>query len=329
MAGNARIRGGADFNSRFNLQALGGIENFDLAGAPATHLTEVSIDEASKTDTGIFAMADWTPVARLTTSVGLRADRVSVRTNGGFFGDRSQDDTAFSGLAAATLALAPSLTATLQGARGFREPSLSDRYFRGVSGRGFVVGNPDLESETSTQFDGALRWQRGSRSIAVLGYHYTIFDLVERFRAGTDFNFRNRGEAEVKGLELELASGLPYGFGIQLNGALARGEAVDDDAALDDIAGPNLHAALRWAGSSSSAFVHVFVVGEDDRPGPVETNRAGYTTADLGFGWSFSRAAELRLQVRNVFDKRYPGSTDATGARAPGRCGPIGLTGSL
>ncbi len=329
MTGNARFRGGADFNSRFNLQALGGIENFDLAGAPTTRLDEVSIDEASKSDTGIFVMADWTPVARLTTSVGLRADRVAVRNNGGFFGDRSQDDTAFSGHVGATFALAPSLTATLQGARGFREPSLSDRYFRGVSGRGFVVGNPDLESETSTQFDGALRWQRGSRSIALLGYHYTIFDLVERFRAGTDFNFRNRGEAEVKGLELEFASALPYGFGILVNGALARGEAVDDNANLDDIAAPNLHAALRWAGSRSSAFAHVFVVGEDDRPGPVETTRAGYTTADLGFGWAFSRAAELRLQVRNIFDKRYPGSTDANAALAPGRSLMIGLNGTL
>jgi outer membrane receptor protein involved in Fe transport len=329
MAGNARFRGGADFTSRFNLRALGSIENFDAAGAPTTRTGEVSIDDASKTDTGLFAMADWTPLARLTTSAGVRIDRISVRNSGGFFGDRERDDTAFSGHAAATLTLAPSLTATLQGARGFREPSLSDRYFRGVSGRGFVVGNPELEPEKSTQFDGALRWQRGSRSVALLGYHYTIEDLVERFRAGADFNFRNRGEAEVKGLELELASALPLGLALQVTGAIARGEAVDDDAPLDDIAAPNLHAALRWAGRSGSAFLHVFVVGEDDRPGPVETTRAGYTTADLGFGWTFTRAAELRLQVRNVFDKLYPGSPDANAALAPGRTLMIGLGGTM
>ncbi|HEX6099862.1 MAG TPA: TonB-dependent receptor [Thermoanaerobaculia bacterium] len=329
MAGKARFRGGVDFTSRFNLRALGSIENFDLAGAPTTRTEEVSIDDASKTDTGLFAMVDWTPLARLTTSAGVRVDRVAIRNNGGFFGDRSRDDTAFSGHAAATLGLAPSLTATLQGARGFREPSLSDRYFRGVSGRGFVVGNPELEPETSTQFDGALRWQRGSRSLALLGYHYTIHDLVERFRAGADFNFRNRGKAEVKGLELELASELPLGLALQVTGAIARGEAVDDDAYLDDIAAPNLHAALRWAGRSGSAFVHVFAVGEDDRPGPVETTRAGYTTADLGFGWTFTRAAELRLQVRNVLDKRYPGSADANAALAPGRTLMIGLGGRM
>lgn len=329
MTGSGRLRVGADFTSRFNLHAVGLVQNFDAGDAPATRIDEVSVDDARKTDTGVFALYDWTPVARLTASAGIRADRVSVRNEGGFFGDQSRSETAFSGHAAATLSLAPNLTATLQGARGFREPSLSDRYFRGVSGRGFVVGNPDLEPETSTQFDGALRWQHGSRSIALLGYHYTIHDLVERFRNGLDFNFRNRGEAKVKGLELELASQLPLGLALQLVGAIARGEAVDDDTPLDDIAAPNLHAALRWAGRSGSAFLHVFAVGEDDRPGPVETARDAYTTADVGFGWRFTRAAEVRVQIRNIFDERYPGSADANAALAPGRSLTIGLGGTL
>lgn len=329
MTANGRLRAGADFTSRFNLRALGSIENFNASDAPATRLDEVSIDDARKSDTGIFALYDWTPMARLTTSAGIRADRVSVRNEGGFFGDRSQSDTAFSGHAAATFSLASNLTATLQGARGFREPSLSDRYFRGVSGRGFVVGNPDLEAETSTQFDGALRWQHGSRSLALLGYHYTIHDLVERFRNGADFNFRNRGKATVRGLEIEFASALPLGLALQINGALARGEAVDDDAPLDDIAAPNVHAALRWAGRNGSAFLHLFAVGEDDRPGPVETARDAYTTADVGFGWRFTRAAEVRVQLRNLFDERYPGSADANASLAPGRSVTIGLGGTL
>ena len=326
---NGRLRAGVDVARRFNLRALGDVRNFNAQDAPTITTTEVSIDDATKNDAGLFALYDWSPVSRLTASGGIRADRVDIRNRGGFFGDRSVTDTAFSGHAAATLTVAPNLTATLQGARGFREPSLSDRYFRGISGRGFVVGNPDLDPETSTQFDGTVRWQHGRRSLALLAYHYTIHDLVERFRAGNDFQFRNRGEAKVKGIEIEMASELPHGFGLQINGAFARGQAVDDNAPLDDIAAPNLHAALRWAGRNGSAFVHLFAVGEDDRPGPVETRRDGYTTADVGFGWSFTRAAELRVQVRNVFDKRYPGSADANAALAPGRSLTIGLGGTL
>lgn len=328
MGSNGRLRAGGDVTSRFNLRASGEIRDFNAQDAPTTRTTEVSIDDARKTDTGLFALCDWTLFPGLTASGGIRVDHVSVRNRGGHFGERSNTGTAFSGHVAATFAVAPTLTATLQGARGFREPSLSDRYFRGVSGRGFVVGNPDLDPERSTQFDGAMRWQRGRRSIALLGYHYTIRDLVERYRAGADFRFRNRGKAEVKGLEIELASELARGFGLQINGALARGEA-DDNTPLDDIAAPNLHAALRWAGRRGSAFVHLFLAGEDDRPGPVEAPRDAYTTTDIGFGWSFARAAEVRVQVQNVFDERYPGSADANAALGPGRSLMIALAGTL
>ena len=46
----------------------------------------------------------------------------------------------------------------MQVARGFRDPVLSDRYFRGPSGRGFITGNPDLDPETSVQFDVGVRY---------------------------------------------------------------------------------------------------------------------------------------------------------------------------
>ena len=42
---------------------------------------------------------------------------------------------------------------TAQVARGFRDPILSDRFYRGPVGRGFIEGNPDLKPETSLQFD--------------------------------------------------------------------------------------------------------------------------------------------------------------------------------
>jgi iron complex outermembrane receptor protein len=78
-----------------------------------------------------------------------------------------------------------SVSGTLQYVRGFREPTLSDRYFRGVSGRGFVVGNPDLRPERSDQFDLALRAAFSERArIALYGYLYRIHDVIELLREG-------------------------------------------------------------------------------------------------------------------------------------------------
>lgn len=324
-----RFRAGTDMTSRFNLRATGETRNFNVEDLPTTRVTDISIDDARKTDTGLFALYDWMAFQRLSASAGIRADFLAVRNRGGYFGDRSRTDTAWSGHAAITARLAAMLTLTMQGARGFRDPTLSDRYFRGVSGRGFVIGNPDLDPERSTQFDGALRWRHGRQSMALLGYHYSINDLVERYRAGADFQFRNRGRAEVKGLEIELASELPRGLALQISGAFARGEATDDNTPLDDIAAPSFHAALQWGGRRGSAFIHLLVVGEDDRPGPVEVRRDGYATADIGVGWSLGPAAKLRLQVRNAFNENHPGSADANAAPAAGRFVTIGVGGTL
>lgn len=326
---SGRLVAGADFNSRFNLRATGFVQAFNASDSATTRTSEVSIDDAVKRDTGLFVIYDHDLASKVVLSGGARVDRVTVDNSGGFFGDRSRQDTAFSGFASVTATLAPSWTATLQASRGYRDPTLSDRFFRGVSGRGFVVGNPDLDPEHSLQFDGGLRWHSGQRSFAILGYHYRITDLVERFRVGNDFNFRNRGEAEVKGVELEMATPLARRFSLEANMTFARGEVLDDDAALDDIPGTNAHVGLRWAGNSFSAFVYGFVFAEDDRPGPVETIRPGYATLDAGFAWHPLPAFEARMYVRNLGDRQYAGSPDANASFAPGRSISITLGGRL
>jgi iron complex outermembrane receptor protein len=254
---------------------------------------------------------------------------VDVHNRGGFFGDRSRLDSAFSGYAAVRFTPVPAWTATIQASRGYRDPTLSDRFFRGVSGRGFVVGNPDLDAERSRQFDTSLRWQRGPRSVSVFGYHYRIRDLIERYRAGSDFRFRNRGEAEVKGVELEAATPLPYRFSLHAAATIARGEVLDDNAPLDDIAMPNGHVALRWSHRRAVAFAHAFFFAADNRPGPVETDRSGYTNLDLGLSYRLSPRLVARVVGKNVTDVRHPASADANAALAPGRSISIAIDGSF
>jgi iron complex outermembrane receptor protein len=319
MTGSGRLHAGVDWVTRFNLRA----EN------ETGVLHEVSIEDASKRDLGVFAIYDWHAAAFLSFSAGARVDHVQNETaGGGYFGEQSRSDTAPSGYVSASFTPRPSTTATLQVSSGYRDPTLSDRYFRGVSGRGFVTGNPELDPERSLQFDGALRWQSGQQSFALLAYQYRIENLVERYRSGADFQFRNRGEAVVRGAEVEFATPLPARFSLALSASVARGEA-DGETPLDDIEAPNAHAALRWSNERLSAFLHGFVYARDDRPGPVETERPGYATFDLGFGWRIIEAAELRLHVRNLADRTYISSADAEAAYAPGREIMIGLNGKL
>jgi outer membrane receptor protein involved in Fe transport len=306
-AGRSRINTGVDFVTRFNVRSPG------------------SLDDADRYDAGVYASWSGTMSPVLQLAAGARADYVASRNRGGFFGDRSRKDVAPSGFVAATGGPFRGVTATLQVASGYREPSLSDRYFRGVSGRGFVTGNPELEPERSTQFDAGLRWSSARSRVALYAYDYRIRNLVERYRDGADFFFRNRGEADVRGLELEVGTRLPMHLDLQLGASIAKGEDAGTHAALDDIAPRTLQGSLRWAAERASVFVTAIAYARDDRPGPVETVRPGYAEIDAGAGWRVHPLLEVRVVVRNLTNADHFGSADAVAALAPGRSVMIGL----
>ena len=322
-----RLQLGAEAVSRFGLEAVAGRNSFDAAGNPTTRDRSSAVEDARRLDTGLFVAYDRAAGSRTLLSAGLRGDRVESRNTGGFFGGRKADHSAMSGFAALTASLPSNLTASFQVARGFRDPLLSDRYFRGPSGRGFVTGNPDLEPETSQQYDGSLRWLVGRGSVAVFGYLYRIDELIERYREGEDFFFRNRGEAEIQGVELEAQTPLAAGFSLELAASWSRGEA--DGEPIDDIAATGGFGTLRWAAERGFVYLRGASFLEDDRPGPIEVARPGYTTWEMGAGWHLSNFAELRLVGRNLTDRRFRESADETATLARGRSFTLGLVGRI
>ena len=177
--------------------------------------TNVSVDDARRVDTGVFVQLDSAMATTAHVSGGVRFDRVTTRNEGGYFGDRSTAHGAAAGFAALTMGPFSGFSVTGQVSRGFRDPVLSDRYFRGPSGRGFITGNPDLEPETSVQVDFAARYTRGRAQLAAYAYQYRIDDLVERYQPEIDFFFfRNRGRARIRGYEFEACSEFGTGYAV-------------------------------------------------------------------------------------------------------------------
>lgn len=318
---------GLEVFSRFGLEAVAIQENYDTAGNLASRSRGLAIEDASQLTQGLFATWQRPVAAKALFSAGLRGDRVETENTGGFFGDCSTDNDALSGHVALTTGPFAGVTTTLQVARGFRDPTLSDRYFRGPSGRGLIIGNPDLEPEDSLQYDASVHWAVGSGSVALYGYFYQIDNLIERYRPVRDFLFRNRGEAEIQGIELEAQTPLVAGLNLEVAAAWARGEALDDNLPLADIAPTGGSTTLRWAGERGFAYLRTAAYMEDDRPGPAEVSRPGYTTVDLGTGWRVFEELEVRVVGRNLTDRRYRDSADEVASLARGRSYSVGLVG--
>ena len=206
----------------------------------------MSVDTANRTDTGAYVSIDTALAPAFVFGAGLRGDYVTTKNSGGYFGDRSTGNGAFSGFASATLGSFKGFSLTAQIARGFRDPVLSDRYYRGPTGRGFITGNPDLDPETSVQGDLALRYVAPRVRVAAFYYEYRIHDLIERYSTATDFFFfRNRGTARVRGFEVEGQADLGAGVSLEIATQVAEGRALDDNAYLDDISPVTFSAVVR------------------------------------------------------------------------------------
>jgi outer membrane receptor protein involved in Fe transport len=322
LMGVARVEIGVDVNGRYGLRALDIMENYGLDGTRVLYTENVSVDSARRVDTGVYASVEAAPVAMISLAGGLRGDYVTTRNTGGFFGDRSTSNGAGSGFVALTAGSFRGFSTTVQLARGFRDPVLSDRYFRGPSGRGFITGNPELDPETSLQLDLGLRYTSSRVRAATYFYHYRIDDLIERYEAQTDFFFfRNRGRAQLRGFEVEAQASLGWNTTLESAFQIARGRALDDDTYLDDIAPETLSIQLRKAFSLRNAFVQLRTAwyADDNRPGPTEIAVPGYTLVDAAGGLSVADYLELRLSARNLLNELYTASQDARTVPAPGR----------
>jgi outer membrane receptor protein involved in Fe transport len=315
-----RLDFGLDWNGRYDLAAEDVIIDFDIAGNEISRDVNPTIEDAARNDTGLFLAAEGSVHPVVTVAGGARVDRVTTRNTGGYFGDRSTSNSAFSGYASASFGSFSGFSFTAQLSRGFRDPVLSDRYFRGVTGRGFITGNPDLEPETSLQADFGLRYTRRDFRSAFYLYQYRIDDLVERYEDGEDlFFFRNRGRARIRGVELELQAELPRELHLELVFQSQDGRALDDDAPLDDLSPITFLFQLK-KDLGERAFVQGrgAFYAEDDEPGPTEVETPGYAVFDLSAGYRLAERVELRFLGRNLFDASYPVSADARAVLAPG-----------
>ena len=323
--GRVRLHVGADVQGRYGMEALDTTIAYNLAGAVTSTTSTVSVESAHRTAFGLFAEGNAQVARQVRLSGGVRVDSVRNTNVGGYFGDRSVSNSALAGLFAVTATPMDRLTLTGQVSRGFRDPTLSDRFYRGPVGRGFIEGNPDLEPETSLQFDVTARYVVGPVRVAVAGYRYRINDLIERYAAQpTLFLYRNRGRADLHGVEVEAQTVLSYGFSIEATAETSRGRDAMDGTPIDDIAPAALSMTVRHqVRSRVTSYFRVKAVGAHDAAGPSEVATVSYTLADAGVGWYVARHLELRGVLRNLFNDAYQSSAGPRWVFAPGRRGSV------
>ena len=315
-----RLELGFDVNGRYGLHSENTTRSFNAGTRPTNTQVAASIEDASRVNLAPFLSAEVTVNSHLSLWAGGRWDQVAS-TSRGLLGDFTRTGRALSGYLAVVGRPLPPLQLTAQLSRGFREPTLSDRYFQGVSGRGLVQGNPHLAPETSRQWDVSARWSGTGWRWDLFFYRYSIRRLVERFEgAPRRFFFRNRGSALLSGAEVELHRQLGEGLSLGVGGQASRGRTRADGNPLDDVPAPSLTLIVgKTLGSRSHLRLQGRTFARDSRAGPTETPTPGFATLDFSWSWLLDSQTQLRFLARNLTDKDYPASPDRWSVPAPGR----------
>jgi outer membrane receptor protein involved in Fe transport len=328
IAGPVLLTLGADVQGRYGLTADDTTIAYALSGRIASIQANPSIASAHRTGVGIFGEASAQLARRIRISGGLRGDTVRNTNIAGYFGDRQVNNAAAAGLASATFVLTSRTTATAQIARGFRDPTLTDRFYRGPVGRGYIEGNPELRPETSRQVDVTARWDSSRVQLAAAFYDYRIANLVERYVVGgTNFFFRNRGAARLRGAEIEAHAALRDGFAVEMSSQISSGKDAGTGAPLDDIAPRAAIIVLRHrARTFLDSYLRAAAIARHAAAGPSEVPTPGFVAIDVGAAWHRSSRFTVRGVARNLLDQKWYSSAGPRWVYAPGRNGSLTFT---
>ena len=286
-------------------------------GPPMTSVDSTpSIPNATYQSIGAFAQADWQVTNRASLILGARWQNVRAETketpglSEPLVGESDQTV-----VAALNALYSVTRNVTLIGTvgRAFRSPNLVERFFSGPTPEGgaFQVRNPNIEPETSLNFDLGVRYQDRRFSFEGFFFHNTIRDGIRIAATGDSImglpTFWNTNVDKLRFLGLELAGEalLPYGFLVRANYTHFDTKDVNDpENPVGDGYDNKLVARVRYTHPTNRLFAEyefrwngergdVFTVATP----PVGDVLPAFTTHSIRAGWVFFQRGMLQQRI--------------------------------
>lgn len=214
-------------------------------------------------------------------------------------------------------------------AQGFRVPNLTEKYIGTVMGQssGTTWGNPDLDPETSNNFEIGVRYNPDNLNLDA-AFFYSVADnyIASLPIAGTgDYRYSNVAEARTFGSELTASYRFVTAFGdVTPYASLTWMRRRYDDGnnwKTYDTATP------AWVGRYGVRYAKALAEDLDFRAdvygrsqsetvyrsagGTSDYDLGGFTTANVAVGFDFGPEKQFSVlaEVLNIFDKRYQYNT--------------------
>ena len=207
---------------------------------------------------------------------------------------------------------------------GLRFPNLSERFFTGTTGRGGVIGNPDLDPEGSLTADLGLRWYGSQTFFSAQVFHQAIDDYIERIEIDDDLlTFVNLTSGTIVGFEIEGFHQLSDTWQLNWSGHLLDGED-DDDNPLADVPADRLQLGVTYSQGPWEGRLQLQQRASKNDPGSGELPIPSAQLVSASLSYRLRSDLALTLRGRNLLDEEYFNSADDKSPLAAGRS--IGLS---
>ncbi len=350
------------FNTDFSTTAITLVLPFPPFEIPIVEFTDdrANAPNAENESWGAFAQAELAATDRFAVTAGARYQSVETRaepTAGWDIAGLDFDDDATVGSVSLLYQVTEELRLYGSFGTAFRAPNIIERLFNGPTpeGGGFQILNPDLDSETSENFDLGVKYRRANALFELTLFRNDIEDgIVQHFLtaeeiaalppdlqeeievtgAGFVVQQRNADRLRYEGLEASVGYRAPWDLSLGANYTYLDADRLDSpNPPTGDTYSNKLNAFARWEPAARPFWVEYRLRhnGDDDlalQPGePVPVVGAtlpSFTVHVLAGGWTFlerdRQSHELLLRVENATDELYSESSNATFFRPePGR----------
>ncbi len=208
---------------------------------------------------------------------------------------------------------------TLQLARSYRLPSITDRYLGGITGKGFKEASPGLQAESALHFDLGWHLELAGLRVSATAFHYRIDDvLVREFLEEDRYRFINAGEATIEGVEAGATWRLPRSWSLYAGIHHVRGTGRDGEW-LAGIPADGLSCALQRHLSRGGMLRAEFVAARHDpRAGSGEEEIPGFGVLNLSAVVGLRDTLRVRVGLQNALDRSYRVTANEGDPAAPG-----------